>query len=338
MSTDALQAWGLAVQLNGGNLQTLQGFFEKLASTRDKALKGGEAEIELFAKYGIAIDDLKGKRIEDIGLHLAKVMKGGDTQKVLADLRSLGGKQAGGMAAAFSSGNILDILESSGQMGTGMSGQAIGQIGDADDWWTIQKAQMKSSIAPWLGWGKKAGSRAADFTLSSLAALPNAIIGGFKGDMTMGEGFMFDFKARAKARDIIKGSNTSRNDGGDEFDSPEAKAKREEEAQKAKEKADKAKKKADKEIADAKKKEATLDEQARREVESELRDNAKFGKHDVSGEQRVGQFLGNFGIAASPEMAAMNAQVRSEEHLRVIRERLDKKRTASGLADPDPVF
>jgi hypothetical protein len=48
-------------------------------------------------------------------------------------------------------------------------------------------------------------------------------------------------------------------------------------------------------------------------------------KHSVNSLQQAGTFLGNFAAAAGPEVAALNATVRSEQHLADIKKLLAKK-------------
>jgi hypothetical protein len=104
ISTEAVQQWDYALRLNGSTLESGISFFERMATARVKAMQGNEAEIDAFKRLGVSIDDLKSKRLEDLGAQIAEVFRTGDAQRLIADLRTIGGRGAGELAAAFKSG------------------------------------------------------------------------------------------------------------------------------------------------------------------------------------------------------------------------------------------
>lgn len=111
ISTDAVQLWDHALRQNGSSIESATGFFEKLGMARQKAMQGSEKETEAFKHLGVSLEDLKSKRIEDIAAQIAKVFEGGDPQKLISDLRSIGGRGAGELVAAFRNGlgEMVDI-------------------------------------------------------------------------------------------------------------------------------------------------------------------------------------------------------------------------------------
>lgn len=104
ISTDAVQQWDFALQQNGSSIEQASGFFEKLGISREKALKGSEAQINAFKRLGVSIEQLKTSRIEDVAGVIARAFESGDPQALIAPLREVGGKGAGAMAAAFRDG------------------------------------------------------------------------------------------------------------------------------------------------------------------------------------------------------------------------------------------
>lgn len=104
ISTDAVQAWDYALQMNGSSIDAAAGFFEKLSIARGKALAGNGESIKAFKDLGVSVDDLKNKRVEDIARQIAGVFEEGDPQKLIGSLREVGGKGAGEMVAAFRDG------------------------------------------------------------------------------------------------------------------------------------------------------------------------------------------------------------------------------------------
>jgi hypothetical protein len=116
ISTEAEQAWNYALERSGASMESAVGFFEKLAGARKKALAGKDEFVSSFKALGVSIDDLKTKRLEDVALQISKVFEAGDPQKLIADLREIGGRGAGELVAAFRSG-LGDLVVGAKDMG-----------------------------------------------------------------------------------------------------------------------------------------------------------------------------------------------------------------------------
>ena len=65
-SAEALSGLQYAAELTGTGIEDLAGGFRKLAQTVDSALTGNQAAVDLFSSLGLTLDDLKGKKPEEI--------------------------------------------------------------------------------------------------------------------------------------------------------------------------------------------------------------------------------------------------------------------------------
>src|SRR5436190_12893664 len=111
ISTDAVQQWDYAMQQNGGSIESVAGFFEKLAVAREKALKGNSQAIDGFRKLGVSMDQLRTGRLEDIATTISRAFEQGDPQQLIAPLREVGGKAAGELIPAFRDGLAAALSE-----------------------------------------------------------------------------------------------------------------------------------------------------------------------------------------------------------------------------------
>lgn len=130
ISTDAVQAWDYALKMNGSSIQSATAFFERLASSREKALRGNEDSIRAFKSLGVAMDDLKNGRIEDVAMQIARAFEAGDPQQLIGDLREVGGRAAGEMVAAFRSG-LADLVSGAKDEGVVIGESAIDGLREA---------------------------------------------------------------------------------------------------------------------------------------------------------------------------------------------------------------
>ncbi len=151
MSTDAVQAWDYALKQNGSSIEAAGGMFGKLAASRDKALHGDEKAIAAYKKLGVSIDDLKSKRLEDLGEQIAQAFEHGDPQALINDLRTVGGKGAGAMVAAFRTG-FTDLLHEAKGAGVIIDHEVILKLKHAGDSLRTVGAQFKAGIAPAVAW------------------------------------------------------------------------------------------------------------------------------------------------------------------------------------------
>ncbi len=144
MSEEAVQAWDNALKLSGSSMDEASGFFEKLATNRKKALDGNDEMIASFAKFGVTVADLKTMRIEDIGLKISQAFSNGaDPQTMIADLREIGGKGAGGMVAAFRDG-LAEMVKENLEAGNLMSKATIKSLDATGDWFTKKWQEIRA--------------------------------------------------------------------------------------------------------------------------------------------------------------------------------------------------
>lgn len=135
VSTDALQEWSYAAKQNGSDINQVVGFFEKLGVARQKAIGNNQESIASFKKLGITMDDLKKKRLEDIGVGIGRAYLKGDPQNLGGALREVGGRGATSMVATFKN-DIEALSKSARDAGAVIKNdtiQQLDQLGDAAD-------------------------------------------------------------------------------------------------------------------------------------------------------------------------------------------------------------
>lgn len=149
MSTDAVQIWDFALKRNGSTIEAAAGFFEKLGTARHKALSGDTKAIEDFKQLGVAIEDLKSKRIEDVAAQMSEVFSaGGDPQRLIEALRSVGGKGAGEMVATLRDG-IQEVKKEMEELGLVISNSVLQKLKETGD----RQKQIGAEIRAWTaGW------------------------------------------------------------------------------------------------------------------------------------------------------------------------------------------
>jgi hypothetical protein len=147
IGTDAVQAWDYALKLNGTSLEAHAKTFEKLAMSRKQAMEGNEKQIASFKALGVTIDDLKSKRLEDIALQIAEAFQSGDPQKLIADLREVGGRRAGEMVAAFRDG-LADLVREAKDAGVVMSKEVVEGLREAADKSKVVWMEIVAGVAP----------------------------------------------------------------------------------------------------------------------------------------------------------------------------------------------
>jgi hypothetical protein len=146
VSREGLQKWGFALKQNGSDIDSGVKFFEKLGQAREKVFKGGEAGDEMlknFKEFGVTMDDLKNKRLEDIGLQIGNAVKAGDVQKLGAALREVGGKAATELVPAFKNG-LQEAFDQAPVIGE----QTIAELDDIGDAVDKLTAQFRTLLAP----------------------------------------------------------------------------------------------------------------------------------------------------------------------------------------------
>lgn len=150
ISTDAVQAWDYALKLSGSSIDQAATFFERLATNRQKAMQGSQPQIDAFKNLGVSLQELKDLRTEDIALKIAATFETGDPQKLIADLRTVGGRGAGELAAAFRDG-LSELVNGAKDAGVVMSEALIYQMEETSDRAKTIWMQFVAGIAPAVG-------------------------------------------------------------------------------------------------------------------------------------------------------------------------------------------
>lgn len=132
VSTDALQEWSYAAKQNGADIDDVVGFFEKLGQARQKALGNNQESIASFKKLGVTLDDLKKKRLEDIGIGVGRTVMAGDAQNLGASLRDVGGRGATKLITTFK-GDVEDLSKAARDAGAVIRNDTIQQLDDLGD-------------------------------------------------------------------------------------------------------------------------------------------------------------------------------------------------------------
>jgi hypothetical protein len=147
ISTEAEQAWSYALERSGGSMDQAAGFFEKLAMARKKAEEGDSKAVASFRALGVSLDDLKSKRLEDLGLQISKAFETGDPQKLIADLREVGGRGAGELVAAFRSG-LGDLVVGAKDMGIVIEDETLRKLKEMNEELKEIELRKQAMMAP----------------------------------------------------------------------------------------------------------------------------------------------------------------------------------------------
>lgn len=150
VSTKGLQEWNYAASQNGAKAEDVVMFFEHIAAAREKALTDDDAAIESFKRLGVAFEDLRKLRTEDIGKKIAEGVRGGDIQKLTGDLREIGGKSATRLVPAFKQG-ISEAADEANRLGLVMGNSVVAALDRAGDSADRLKKSLMTTAAPALG-------------------------------------------------------------------------------------------------------------------------------------------------------------------------------------------
>src|SRR5436190_7210201 len=327
ISTTAIQQWDYALKLNGSSLEAASGLFEKLATARDKAMRGKDEQIAAFQKLGVTLEKLKTLRVEDVAAVIAKGFEEGDPQELIGALRTVGGRGAGEMIAAFRNG----LAETLGEAPL-ISPENIAELKRAADSWSELKAEFQSSIAPAVAGITSAALLVIDFARAALAIPIGALMGAIdvfqrsswidlirhpenivKGAMAGANEGVEAVTDQAARRDaaaderrerLAKPRVTSLEDEGE--------AKADEKARKAAERElDRAEKEAERE-AEASRKRVEASE-ARAAKDAQDKNAFKPGELQINSLQRSGFVIG--ALSNAPEVAMLDVQRKSHEQL-----------------------
>jgi hypothetical protein len=138
VSTDALQEWGYAAKKNGKDIESVARFFEHLGEARKDALAGNQDLIQSFAQLGVSLEDLRTKRVEDLGKLIGTSIQKGDIQNLIGSLVDVGGKSASGLVATFKAG-IAEMTQAAHDAGQVVSRESLANVKQLKD--QIQEIQ-----------------------------------------------------------------------------------------------------------------------------------------------------------------------------------------------------
>jgi hypothetical protein len=318
ISTDAVQQWDYALQQNGSSIENAIPFFQKLAQARQKALEGNDKAISSFQSLGVSLDDLKTKRVEDIAKVIGDAFEHGDPQQLIAPLVAVGGKSALEIAALFREGIAKALSEA-----PLISEEDINRLDEAGDRIGKMKAEAKAATAPAVAWGAEAAETLSDAAGIAMSAFTNLFTGkGWQADEYQKQMEERD-KERAEKREKMEKLRQSQfnPEGIADEDAEKAAEKEQKEIEKADKKAAADKARAEKQ---AKKDEVDLERDMESEIAKEEANNIKLTSREGSAGFGYGGV--HAGMSAGPELSAMNAQLRTEEHLREIKEMIKKNK------------
>ena len=159
IGTDAIQEWDYALKMSGSSIESARKFFEKLAMSRKSALEGNEDAVKSFKSLGVSVDDLKGKRLEDVARIIAGTFQGKDSQQFIVALREVGGRSAGEMAVAFQEG-LGEMIDSAKGAGVVIAESVLNELRQAKDDFTEVWMSFTAGIAPAIAWGASAIKKA----------------------------------------------------------------------------------------------------------------------------------------------------------------------------------
>jgi hypothetical protein len=325
MSAESIQAWDQALKLSNSSIDAAVPFFERLATAKKKALEGDGKTIASFAKFGVGLGDLKDLRLEDIALRIGQAFQGGDPQKLIADLRTLGGKGAGQMVEAFSDG-LAQMVEKNRNSWSVMSEDAVNQIKATKDEFDKLKMLAQGIGGAFIGEAAGQLNQKIEFFSRIFGAAKGGLEGMLDGVVGGNETILEGIKRGLKGEDD-KPKKSGAKISDDEESSPvKSNFGKLLEAHQKKQAKDE----------ESRTKEAAK-EQARGKLDT-LKDEIAVTKgaarsHSASALQSsMGGFLGNFAAAAAPETSLLNSQLKTMEKM----ERHLAKIAQTGTATPTP--
>jgi hypothetical protein len=304
-----LQAWDRVLGQNGSSIQEMEPVLDKFNKSRVSALQGNKKQAAAAKVLGIDESQLKSMTTTGLVMKAGKQLESGENQEaIIAALQTMGGEGAVKLVEAFQDG-FESKVQKVKDAGDVMTATAIASLKMIGDQWKSMGDSLFSGFGQLVG---SIGPAITNFveskfdTVKGVASVVGGLFGGgFKG-----------------AKDAFT-------------DFQKAKIERTAEREKKIKDAEKPiEPKVDVKVDNMvkQKEEANLRKQALSKMDQEIAENARVGKHSVNSLQEQGGFLGNYALANGPEVAAMNAQVRSEEHLRTI---IDVLKTRKNRTDID---
>src|SRR5205807_4897573 len=151
-----------------------------------------------FKKLGVSIEELKGKRLEEIGTTIAEAFKVGDPQRLMADLREVGGRGAGTMVAAFRDG-LDELVGEARDKGLIIGESTIDGLREAADRTKAVWQEMIADAAPFVNFLAKLGQGLFRGIKMGVETAAGFIEGGTEGAKAASEELEEKFKEQDKA-------------------------------------------------------------------------------------------------------------------------------------------
>jgi hypothetical protein len=209
ITTEAAQEFDFALKKNGTSLDANAIIFEKLASSRQKALDGNAKAIESFRELGVTMEDLKNKRIEDIMKEIAETFEAGDPQQLISFFRDVGGRGAGEMVAAFRNG-FGDLIQEAHDAGAVMDDAVIQKLKTAGDDLKTIGMQFRAGIAPAVAWLADSLKKIWHDANVAMNGVVGFVTGGFKGSKDL----MHEYDEESKKAEADRAARNKRAGGG----------------------------------------------------------------------------------------------------------------------------
>lgn len=180
-SVEELQRMDRAMKDNGGTLEELIGFWEKLNVARADALSNPSgSQAQAFKTFGVSQQQLKSQNAPDITRTIATALQNStNVEALITPLREVGGRGSGAMIAAFRSG-----LDQMYQDITVMTSNTTQQIDEVTDRWDNMMKDLMSTIAPL---GVKALSMWERTQMALTAKMTQVMVESYSGSKEKGQ-------------------------------------------------------------------------------------------------------------------------------------------------------
>lgn len=136
ISTDAVQSFDFALKQSGSSLRENEALFVKLRKAVQAAADGDTKLVGIFNRFGVSVDALKSKNVDNIFLTISDSIKeAGLSNKTFTDLTEIMGKTAANVLPAMASG-FRSVSDEAKQLGLVLDRDAIArldELGDARD-------------------------------------------------------------------------------------------------------------------------------------------------------------------------------------------------------------
>ncbi len=151
VSVEYLQQMQYVAKRSGSSVDTLAGFFEKLAINRQEALAGNQdsaKKLASFEKLGVSAQTLSSTGTQGLTDIIADAFKnGGSSEALIGALRDVGGRGAGELIASFTHG-LAEGRQAAVDAGAVMSEDTVDALKEIDDEFEELKIQLMVNLGP----------------------------------------------------------------------------------------------------------------------------------------------------------------------------------------------